>query len=64
MASVDSPCTSVCRIDGETGLCLGCKRTLEEIADWPMLSNPEKRAVLKALETRPSSTPPASNGPS
>jgi uncharacterized protein len=52
MSSVQSPCNSVCRIDPASGQCLGCKRTLEEIADWPILSNPEKRAVLKALEQR------------
>jgi predicted Fe-S protein YdhL (DUF1289 family) len=47
-----SPCTGVCRIDPATGLCLGCKRTLEEIADWPMLDNAEKRAVLRRIEGR------------
>jgi predicted Fe-S protein YdhL (DUF1289 family) len=35
-----------------TGWCQGCKRTLGEIADWPMLSNAEKRAVLRRLEER------------
>lgn len=52
MHTVPSPCNQVCRIDAATGLCLGCKRTLEEIADWAMLSNAEKRTVLRALEQR------------
>jgi predicted Fe-S protein YdhL (DUF1289 family) len=52
MRNVPSPCTGVCRIDAATGLCLGCKRMLDEIADWPMLDNAEKRAVLRALEQR------------
>lgn len=47
-----SPCVSVCRIDPANSLCLGCKRTLEEIADWPMLRNGEKRAVLERLQAR------------
>ena len=47
-----SPCNQVCRIDPDSGYCVGCKRTLEEIADWPMLGNAEKRAVLRALEQR------------
>jgi len=47
-----SPCNSVCRIDPRTDLCLGCQRTLEEIADWPMLSVAEKRALLRELEGR------------
>ena len=52
MHTPPSPCNSVCRIDPETGLCLGCKRTLEEIADWPMLSGGEKRALLERLKSR------------
>lgn len=47
-----SPCTGVCRIDEATGWCLGCKRTLAEIADWPMLSVREKRDVLARLAGR------------
>ncbi|MDE2404277.1 MAG: DUF1289 domain-containing protein [Sphingomonadales bacterium] len=47
-----SPCTGVCRIDPGTRWCLGCRRTLGEIADWPMLSNAEKRAVLARLPGR------------
>lgn len=52
MHTVESPCTGICRIDPESGFCLGCRRTLDEIADWPMLGNADKRAVLKALEER------------
>lgn len=52
MYTVPSPCTGVCRLDPKGAFCLGCKRTLDEIADWTMLTDAEKRAVLKALETR------------
>lgn len=45
-ASVDdrliSPCVGVCRMDA-TGLCLGCRRTLAEIARWGTMSNEERR---------------------
>lgn len=47
-----SPCDSTCRIDRTTGWCQGCKRTLTEIADWPMLTASEKRRVLEELEGR------------
>ena len=47
-----SPCISVCRIDAATGLCQGCLRTLQEIADWPMLSLREKDALLWRLRER------------
>ncbi|WP_206049403.1 DUF1289 domain-containing protein [Novosphingobium sp. PC22D] len=52
MTDPPSPCTGVCRIATETGWCRGCLRTLEEIADWPMLRAPEKRALLARLERR------------
>lgn len=46
--SVDSPCVSICRIEGE--VCIGCRRSISEIVDWALLTAPEKRAVLKALD--------------
>jgi uncharacterized protein len=51
-----SPCDRTCRIDPETGWCLGCRRTLREIADWPMLNPGEKHRLLRALDDR---APPA-----
>ncbi|WP_310533943.1 DUF1289 domain-containing protein [Novosphingobium sp.] len=47
-----SPCTSICRIDPASKWCEGCRRTLTEIADWPMLTATEKRAVLSSLPQR------------
>jgi uncharacterized protein len=47
-----SPCTGVCSIDGRTGWCEGCLRTLDEIAAWGALDDAGKRAVWAALEPR------------
>ena len=47
-----SPCDGTCRIDPAAGWCLGCKRTINEIADWPILSAPDKRAVLERIARR------------
>lgn len=52
MRDPPSPCDGTCRIDPESGWCLGCKRTLREIADWPMLTGGEKRRVLVGLKAR------------
>jgi predicted Fe-S protein YdhL (DUF1289 family) len=52
MRSVESPCTGICRLDSAGEFCLGCKRSLDEIADWPMLDRAKKRAVLEALKQR------------
>ena len=51
-AAVASPCTSVCTIDAVTGLCVGCYRTLDEIAGWIDLPEQRKRTLLEALATR------------
>lgn len=52
MREPPSPCDRTCRIDPGSGWCLGCYRTLREIADWPMLANGEKRALLNVLRQR------------
>ena len=49
---VPSPCISVCRMDAATGICVGCYRTLDEIAAWSRASEDEKRAVWNALLQR------------
>ncbi|MBC2670010.1 DUF1289 domain-containing protein [Novosphingobium piscinae] len=52
MAAPPSPCTRVCRIESRTGWCLGCRRTLAEIADWAMMTPAQQRALLADLARR------------
>jgi len=49
---IASPCISVCRIDDATALCVGCLRTLDEIAAWGTLDNAARRRVWRAIEQR------------
>jgi predicted Fe-S protein YdhL (DUF1289 family) len=49
---VASPCTSVCRMDDASGLCIGCARTLDEIASWSVLDDDARRAIVAALPSR------------
>lgn len=49
---VPSPCTSVCRMDPTTGWCLGCARTLPEIAAWAGLDDGTKGQVWALLPER------------
>jgi uncharacterized protein len=53
---VASPCVQVCAVDGRTGLCFGCRRTLPEIARWSRMSDAERSAVLAHLPDRPDPT--------
>jgi len=47
-----SPCTNVCRMNAESGLCIGCQRTLDEIANWSRLDAEQRLAVLAAVAER------------
>ena len=48
-----SPCTDLCAIDPETGLCGGCGRTLDEISEWGWMSAEEKLAILRRIGKEP-----------
>jgi uncharacterized protein len=39
-------------MDAPSGLCVGCYRTLDEIAGWIGFSNETKRALVAALPAR------------
>jgi predicted Fe-S protein YdhL (DUF1289 family) len=39
-------------MDPGSGLCLGCRRTLQEIADWLEMTPEEKLAVLERVARR------------
>ena len=49
---VASPCISVCTMDEATGWCVGCLRTLDEIAVWSLLDEADKREVWVELSHR------------
>lgn len=55
-ATVASPCVGVCSIDRETRFCLGCWRSMEEIAHWSRYDDPKRLEVLEALRGRQSAT--------
>lgn len=42
----------VCIVDGASSLCVGCWRTLEEIARWTRYSDAERAEVTAALPAR------------
>lgn len=50
--SLETPCVNVCLLDDETGLCVGCGRTVAEIASWASLSVEQRRAIMAALPAR------------
>lgn len=51
-APIKTPCIKVCVVDGESGLCLGCYRQLNEVAGWARLTDAEREAILSELPSR------------
>jgi prolyl-tRNA editing enzyme YbaK/EbsC (Cys-tRNA(Pro) deacylase)/predicted Fe-S protein YdhL (DUF1289 family) len=47
-----SPCISVCRMDETSGLCVGCLRSLDEIAAWSSLAPPARRGIWQTIGER------------
>ena len=50
--SQDTPCIAVRMIDPGSNLCLGCGRTLPEIARWHRMDSAERRALMATLPQR------------
>ena len=57
--AVDSPCVQVCTVDGASGLCLGCRRSLPEIARWSRMSDDERDQIMAELPGRKDRLPVA-----
>ena len=49
---IESPCVKICTLDVRKGLCLGCGRTIDEIARWTAISDTERRRVMDELPGR------------
>jgi predicted Fe-S protein YdhL (DUF1289 family) len=49
---IATPCIKICVIDGESGLCLGCQRTLSEVANWGRLTDAERADIMAGLPQR------------
>jgi uncharacterized protein len=49
---IESPCTNICTLDARSGLCLGCGRTVDEIARWAAMSADERARIMAELPAR------------
>jgi len=53
--SITSPCNKICAVDTVSGLCIGCGRSLGEIANWLGYSDGERERIMAELPQRLSS---------
>lgn len=61
--AIATPCVKVCIVDGASGLCLGCYRSLPEIGGWSALTDDQRAAVMADLPSRRARIDPAKLGP-
>jgi len=47
-----TPCVKVCVVDPISALCIGCGRTVAEIAAWAAMSEAERLGVMAGLGER------------
>lgn len=49
---IESPCVKICVIEPKTRLCIGCHRSIDEIAAWSRMTSAERGAVLAEIPER------------
>ena len=52
LPSIETPCIKICVVDPETGFCIGCGRTRDEIGGWLEMDADERRNVMAGLPDR------------
>ena len=51
MAAPQSPCVGICTLN-RAGVCVGCGRTLDEIAAWPSAGDARREQIVKLARER------------
>ncbi|MGA8610267.1 MAG: DUF1289 domain-containing protein [Xanthobacteraceae bacterium] len=51
-ADVKTPCNCVCALHPASGLCMGCGRSVDEIAGWIGFDDNERAAIMARLPVR------------
>jgi predicted Fe-S protein YdhL (DUF1289 family) len=43
-----SPCVNVCKVN-ENGICIGCYRTTDEIANWSKYTDKQRLEIMESI---------------
>jgi predicted Fe-S protein YdhL (DUF1289 family) len=49
---MQTPCTKICTLDPARRYCVGCGRTLDEIARWASMGEAERADIMAELPAR------------
>ncbi len=52
MTEVPSPCVDICDVDDSCKYCIGCGRSLDEIAAWLTITDEQRSAIMEQLPER------------
>ncbi len=52
LPEIETPCVKVCVVDPDSGFCIGCGRTRNEIGSWLGLTPSGRREVMAELPER------------
>jgi len=61
--TTESPCIGVCQLAEGEAVCVGCHRTMSEIASWHRFTEAEKLLVLTAIRERQTACTLKTSGP-
>jgi len=46
----ESPCINNCKLNEVTNICEGCGRTIKEIMQWTIMTDEERKEIIKRVE--------------
>jgi predicted Fe-S protein YdhL (DUF1289 family) len=52
LTNIASPCIDVCDVDSTGQFCIGCGRSMDEIARWLTMSDEQHQSIIKTLPER------------
>jgi uncharacterized protein len=52
LPAIETPCVTVCVVDADTGICIGCGRSRGEIGGWLGFTPEQRRHVMAELPER------------
>ena len=48
---IKSPCVKICTL--EDGVCIGCRRTQDEIREWVIMTDNKREKIMERLKNTP-----------
>jgi predicted Fe-S protein YdhL (DUF1289 family) len=49
---IESPCVNICMLEPNAKVCVGCGRTIDEIARWSTMTAADRSRVMSELPAR------------